>query len=188
MIWRFSASRSFVACASQAATLDSTHLDPAFTDLLRKYCTSLLRPQGAQAQTQGRAQGAPEGLRTRILAQLRALNRPDAGGLGEGGGLDGLTREGQTSTQPVGAAASTAAGTPAGAGFSLATPGKAPGAPGVDGGSGSGEGGVERHVMDAFGALELRAVVVQRQRLLLAQCLALSGLLTRIGERPSSPS
>jgi len=47
----------------QAATLDSSHLDPAFTALLLKYCTSLLSPQGTQAQTQaqGRAPGAPGG-------------------------------------------------------------------------------------------------------------------------------
>jgi len=76
-----------------------------------------------------------------MLAQLRALNRPDAGGLGEGG----LGRGWRARGRPARPAPSLEA--------------QAPARHGRTGGAGPGRGS-EAYVMDAFGALELRAVAV----------------------------
>ncbi|GJP52035.1 hypothetical protein CLOM_g11148 [Closterium sp. NIES-68] len=95
------------------------------------------------------------GLTARLFRLLRELNRPDASGSGS-----------QSLALVV-----AGAGPPAGA---------SPVAGGGEGGGGGGGGGIGEYVMDGRGLLARRWDVVQRERLLVAQCVALSCLLTRL--------
>ncbi|CAI7871644.1 unnamed protein product [Closterium sp. NIES-54] len=95
------------------------------------------------------------GLTARLFRLLRELNRPDAAGSGS----------------PSLALVVAGAAPPAGA---------SPVAGGGEGGGGGGGGGVGEYVMDGRGLLARRGDVVQRERLLVAQCVALACLLCRL--------
>ncbi|CAI5945456.1 unnamed protein product, partial [Closterium sp. NIES-64] len=95
------------------------------------------------------------GLTARLFRLLRELNRPDAAGSGS----------------PSLALVVAGAAPPAGA---------SPVAGGGERGGGGGGEGVGEYVMDGRGLLARRADVVQRERLLVAQCVALSCLLCRL--------
>ncbi|CAI5536580.1 unnamed protein product, partial [Closterium sp. Naga37s-1] len=99
------------------------------------------------------------GLTARLFRLLRELNRPDASGSGS-----------PSLTLVVAGAAPPAGASP--------VPG---GGEGGGGGGGGGAGGVGEYVMDGRGLLARRGDVVQRERLLVAQCVALSCLLCRLG-------
>ncbi|CAI6012754.1 unnamed protein product, partial [Closterium sp. NIES-65] len=103
------------------------------------------------------------GLTARLFRLLRELNRPDAAGSGS----------------PSLALVVAGAAPPAGA---------SPVAGGGERGGGGGGEGVGEYVMDGRGLLARRADVVQRERLLVAQCVALSCLLCRLGPCPAAPS
>ncbi|CAI7836159.1 unnamed protein product, partial [Closterium sp. NIES-53] len=103
------------------------------------------------------------GLTARLFRLLRELNRPDAAGSGS----------------PSLALVVAGAAPPAGA---------SPVAGGGEGGGGGGGGGVGEYVMDGRGLLARRGDVVQRERLLVAQCVALACLLCRLGPCRAAPS